>query len=177
MKKNAKRRQPLRGVMKWGGVTLCVLLFALWLASGWWMLAWVGRSGQQHFIGTMMYGGECTIWSLPSGTREWFPFPADGFSGLRHVPGWNWTYFELSWSDWSVQSKRRLDISFPLWLPFLLLALPTGLLFWSDHRKRMRPNACATCGYDLTGNTSGKCPECGVRHAVATSDQITSGGS
>ena len=25
-----------------------------------------------------------------------------------------------------------------------------------------RPNTCRSCGYDLTGNTTGKCPECGA---------------
>src|SRR5262245_48953443 len=25
------------------------------------------------------------------------------------------------------------------------------------------PNSCAQCGYNLTGNTSGICPECGAR--------------
>ena len=29
-------------------------------------------------------------------------------------------------------------------------------------RKRRRRGCCIKCGYDLTGNTSGVCPECGV---------------
>jgi hypothetical protein len=28
--------------------------------------------------------------------------------------------------------------------------------------RRPRPRACPSCGYDLTGNTTGVCPECGV---------------
>ena len=28
-------------------------------------------------------------------------------------------------------------------------------------RRRPRPGRCAECGYDLTGNESGVCPECG----------------
>jgi len=28
-------------------------------------------------------------------------------------------------------------------------------------RRRQRANACVQCGYSLTGNTSGRCPECG----------------
>jgi hypothetical protein len=28
-----------------------------------------------------------------------------------------------------------------------------------------RDGICDRCGYDLTGNTSGKCPECGLRIA------------
>jgi hypothetical protein len=50
----------------------------------------------------------------------------------------------------------------PLWIPFLFFALPTAFLFWRDHRP-LPPHCCQRCGYDLTGNTSGTCPECGVR--------------
>jgi hypothetical protein len=32
-----------------------------------------------------------------------------------------------------------------------------------DERTRVRPGLCAACGYDLTANVSGRCPECGTR--------------
>ena len=32
-------------------------------------------------------------------------------------------------------------------------------------RRRHRRGQCLTCGYDVTGNTSGKCPECGTKIA------------
>lgn len=38
-------------------------------------------------------------------------------------------------------------------------------VIWLKHRNRPpfepRPNFCRSCGYDLTGNVSGRCPECG----------------
>lgn len=48
----------------------------------------------------------------------------------------------------------------PLWLPFLLYAIPTALL-WRRNR-RPGPDDCQNCGYNMTGNVSGKCPECGT---------------
>jgi len=48
----------------------------------------------------------------------------------------------------------------PLWIPFVILALPTTYLFLRD-RRRIPPGHCQTCGYNLTGNVSGVCPECG----------------
>ena len=33
----------------------------------------------------------------------------------------------------------------------------------------INPGLCSSCGYDLTGNTSGVCPECGV--AIAPADE------
>ena len=43
--------------------------------------------------------------------------------------------------------------------PFAAVALPTLLVsrFWP---KPIKPGHCQ-CGYDLRGNESGKCPECG----------------
>ncbi len=47
--------------------------------------------------------------------------------------------------------------NYPLWPPVVLMAWVTFRL------PRLGPVAggCMTCGYDLTGNTSGVCPECG----------------
>jgi hypothetical protein len=54
-----------------------------------------------------------------------------------------------SWATW---------VRIPLWIPFFALAIPTTLLW-----RRPLPSAqhCESCGYDLTGNMSGICPECG----------------
>jgi len=51
-----------------------------------------------------------------------------------------------------------------LWLFLLGAILITGsatlvLRFWRE------PGRCRRCGYDLTGNVSGVCPECGVEVA------------
>lgn len=54
----------------------------------------------------------------------------------------------------------------PLWASVLLFsAYPFVALIGSRarlrHRRRVR-GLCVECGYDLTGNVSGKCPECGT---------------
>ncbi len=49
------------------------------------------------------------------------------------------------------------------------IAIPAALLLlvliiaWQDRRTRKRAarGLCTRCGYDLTGNVSGTCPECG----------------
>jgi hypothetical protein len=50
--------------------------------------------------------------------------------------------------------------------PILIFAiLPAIWLFKWNQRRKLSPNACLGCGYDLTGNESGVCPECGVGEA------------
>lgn len=36
-----------------------------------------------------------------------------------------------------------------------------------ERRHRWRAGLCANCGYDLAGNISGVCPECGTRTGMA----------
>lgn len=57
--------------------------------------------------------------------------------------------------------------SLPLILPALLSGLAPAIVFWRGplrrwrHRHR-REGYCEKCEYDLTGNLSGVCPECGT---------------
>jgi uncharacterized paraquat-inducible protein A len=38
---------------------------------------------------------------------------------------------------------------------------PGGLIWREEHWRRQRLGLCLNCGYDLKGNESGVCPECG----------------
>ena len=69
-------------------------------------------------------------------------------------PGRGWTY----------QSFRRFGV--PYWSIALLVSLPAfglapGEIRERRRRRRMQARLCVKCGYDLTGNESGVCPECG----------------
>lgn len=72
--------------------------------------------------------------------------------------------------------KRNLILLVPGMIYYLPFTLGRGLRIgdrWANtrviwNRYRLRPpfvagNFCAGCGYDLTGNVSGVCPECGTR--------------
>ncbi len=62
----------------------------------------------------------------------------------------------------------------------LVLAVPYTMLLWLFSRmcdglfvrlrRFLEPTECARCGYDLTGNVSGVCPECG---ATVTPAKVT----
>ena len=51
-------------------------------------------------------------------------------------------------------------VGLPLWFVLAITAIPTAILFYRD-RRRIPPGHCQKCGYNLTGNVSGICPECG----------------
>ncbi|MCG3132646.1 MAG: hypothetical protein FLDDKLPJ_03509 [Phycisphaerae bacterium] len=48
----------------------------------------------------------------------------------------------------------------PIW-PFALTSLVATVVLWRRSR-RPPPGCCLACGYNLTGNTSGRCTECGT---------------
>lgn len=54
------------------------------------------------------------------------------------------------------------SLQIPFWTIFALCASVTLVAFRKSH-VRFKEYQCRQCGYNLTGNTSGKCPECGTR--------------
>jgi predicted amidophosphoribosyltransferase len=69
----------------------------------------------------------------------------------------------IAHTDFAIQQCgggiRTTDIVFYL-VPFILLATATSYLWWRD---RPYPRGrCQFCGYNLTGNISGICSECGA---------------
>jgi hypothetical protein len=61
----------------------------------------------------------------------------------------------------SMAPDREMVLRFPLWFFVLSAIAVTTWLIWRGAR-RTPPGHCKICGYNLTGNLSGICPECGV---------------
>ena len=61
----------------------------------------------------------------------------------------------------TIRSNTNSWIRIPCWAVFMCVAFPTALLFWRD-RRRIPDGHCQKCGYNLKGNVSGLCPECGT---------------
>jgi len=94
---------------------------------------------------------------------------ADGTLGsgweIERIPDWE-TAIEI-WRntgcalDWgTVVPGGNKFLLIPLYVPLFVLALPTAFLWGRD--RRPEPGHRQKCGYDLTGNVSGRCPECGT---------------
>ena len=120
------------------GTLLSLLIAAAFLASARWRLWFQSDT----FCITIANGSV----GIQRGVVIASPVLLEPFPGMRR---WNyWSYRPTLW------------LNFPVYAPFLAVAIPT-LVFWRFAPKPVRPGHCR-CGYDLTGNTSGVCPECGV---------------
>jgi hypothetical protein len=142
------------------GAVLSFLLLAVWLSSGWfWALYHKGADEEDIFEVELSRGTLCFrhVDSDASWPRTWDPF-------------WDFAWndrYELAWTVPHVADTAQSsfghwqEIRVPLWTPFLLTFVPTALLA-RRVRRRKPPGHCQQCGYNLTGNVSGRCPECGT---------------
>jgi hypothetical protein len=64
-----------------------------------------------------------------------------------------------TFDGWTTNSHLRVSY----WLLAAVFTMTPAAWLIAFFRRRHRSNRglCPICGYDLTGNTSGKCPECG----------------
>jgi hypothetical protein len=69
----------------------------------------------------------------------------------------------------STTQSPMLALQFTL-LAFVLMSVAVWLLL-PRVRPRFAAGHCQTCGYDLTGNVSGRCPECGTAADSAITDR------
>ncbi len=63
------------------------------------------------------------------------------------------------------RSLFGVAVTIPIWFAILLLGTYPAFTFLRGPLRRWRRRhlgLCLKCGYDLTGNTTGICPECGV---------------
>jgi hypothetical protein len=64
------------------------------------------------------------------------------------------------------QTSRELIVQLPFWFLILVVsAYPAYALLTGPIRRYIRRarGSCVKCAYNLTGNTSGVCPECGTK--------------
>ncbi len=172
--KSGSTRKRKRRVLKWAGLILSLLIVTAWIVSLFWSVHYTRRGSYidgRHWrlcptCGLSFAGGCLTHFAgnAPkdiSGVVGYLQF------GLGYVGQQGWMpYFERTFFGFYV--------SVPLWILLLLVVVPTVFLFWHD---RMYPgHCCQRCGYDLRGNISGVCPECGqalVQSWVRTPDSAT----
>jgi hypothetical protein len=117
-------------------------------------------------------------WTLLCGSRSGMFGLAGGrfmFMGTNASPGSDGGWcdfnalppgFPYGWKPFVIRSEGRMGfVSVPLWLPFVLFSAYPLFVFIRHgpirRSRRRQAGLCVKCGYDLTGNVTGTCPECG----------------
>ncbi len=138
------------------GTALVLVAIALsfrWIV-GWWDPGYRVYVYFQHG----MLG--CNPYWAPSGTPL-DTLPWYGAFHAYHPPAYvPWQM--LPSIDFSVPSQWRVRVPLHLSLLVLLPVVAYPLLPRTIRRYRLKRGLCVGCGYDLTGNITGVCPECGV---------------
>jgi hypothetical protein len=92
---------------------------------------------------------------IQPGWRQQTPYPLDAYMGAWH--GFLGSVHVFEPGDTSVR------VLVPWWFIMVISAImPAGLVISRRRRRKIPAGVCAMCGYNLTGNTSGVCPECGM---------------
>ncbi|UCG16986.1 MAG: hypothetical protein JSV19_02915 [Phycisphaerales bacterium] len=144
-----RRRSRTRRILKWVGLVVCILLAAVWLGSLRWNVYVRFADGRAFSIND---GGIATSTVKYSQLRVGVEVHRSGSAFPCHW--WPHRVFAVL-----RDGGRETTTWWPIWPFFLAFAIPTAFLC---HRDRRPPKGhCQNCGYDLTGNVSGLCPECG----------------
>lgn len=157
----------------------CLAMIAVWVASSFRLLRWeVVNRTDALFIVAVIDGHTELHWdyftNLGGDDEQSFQQRNENLKSdiRRIVPekrrGFYVTFLQrLPTSPTRFYSYRYREIGFDIWLPVLLLATaPTWFLIRYSigplrRNRRSKLGLCLNCGYDLTGNVSGVCPECG----------------
>ncbi len=155
-----RKRLRIRRILKWTGLIACVLIVVAWGVS----LRWRVERYESHIHATLLGGQVYVYWF--SGQKQataagrwrvsWSSTSSFGY-------GFRWPYANYEPSPDPPYSIRQplWQVILPLWLPLLIAAIPTAFLWHRD--RRCHPlGHCRKCGYDLRGNESGRCSECGT---------------
>jgi hypothetical protein len=162
-------RPRLRKTAKWVGVLVCAVIAGVLAASYRWSAAAAldRETGLRRFV-SLLYINKAAVSYVSQEVQPHHlrlnihPEQPTGFRAevSRAFSGAVWRPHVESRPGWT-------QVSLPLWLPLLLIAIPTALLWRRDHilTKRAKAGRCSKCGYDRAGLAQTKpCPECGERN-------------
>ncbi len=106
---------------------------------------------------TVLGGGRIVMIGTTGPKQAEFSNPYTASWGMMPAREWIW---RPRYRSGNISGIGWFSLAVPLWCPLLPTALVTVWLFRRD--RRHPPGHCHGCGYDLTGNTTGRCPECGA---------------
>ncbi|GJM24122.1 MAG: hypothetical protein DHS20C16_05370 [Phycisphaerae bacterium] len=128
------------------GIALSVALAVCWIVAR---------------VSMVMYGASRFHVFLRHGGLEYYFHGETEASGLTiRKPSYG------VWTRWPSYKKGSGYTKIPFWILFVPSILIT---IWLWRTSRILPGKCWNCRYDLTGNVSGTCPECGTPIVASSS--------
>ena len=131
--------------------------------GNWWFVTGDGSVFAMHEYHFSRSTGVSGIFG--PGMRYWNSDTApDDMPYFGVTPHWGFGFLSNKWQSSSFMFHESQTARFPIWVPaILVIPFPAGALIAVVRSRRIQPRMrCASCGYNLTANTSGVCPECGT---------------
>lgn len=152
-------RKRKRRIAQIAALTITLMIAATWLTSIWILV--LAKPTKHSLVAIHSGGVGFSTWrdSVVSDDDQGRFRLLVNEGSLRWLPTWGTDNVRL-------RQAIRFTGYLPLWIPLLICIVATVVVF---RRTRAVPGGCGGCGYDLTGNVSGVCPECGL--AVALEDK------
>jgi len=133
----ARNRKHISAWLALLSLFLLLAVIALGAASSSQNIFWNGFGANNTWLYLMIYGpGTGTQWTGGGGFWDVVGIKSDQSNFILGGKAW--------------------------FLSLLFSVLPVLWLNQYRKRRKLGPNACPSCGYDLAGNESGKCPKCGA---------------
>jgi hypothetical protein len=133
------------------GIYLAAIILSFWCLSQAFWFEYEGSRWSVRLEGGAVYGERWVSRYTAYGQVP--PTPKGLWCAKRD--GWP---FGTIWGPHTVVPPH---FTLQLWIPLVICLVPCSLEFARSFNSRSSPGCCETCGYDLTGNVSGVCPECG----------------
>jgi hypothetical protein len=181
-----RRPSRFRRFAKWTGLASSALISGLWVTTLFWHVDYITNSfllsstygrfyyiryegtleDRRYFVRNYKRGGGWQVERVPLGDyRERDRLVSRlGFAWMATTKDGPYPF--------GPASIRQTGYVTPLWIPLAALLAMTALLWWMD-RRRFPQGHCRNCGYNLTGNVSGVCPECGQKVSRACHSEGT----
>ena len=181
-------KRPLLNFLTALSMLLSVAVVAQWVRSYWYMDTVLlrpvapgpGGSGPVSQASLGLRSGVVYF-----GRQEWTETPRPWgpkrqlergvfFSSLAGGGAWDagfnpgnvrWHVGRFAWVQEVAGGNHVQFLTLPAWLLTALFGALPALQLYRRTRRRFPPGQCPSCGYNLTGNVSGVCPECGRRAA------------
>jgi hypothetical protein len=141
---------PSRFPLRWLAILSITFTIAVWIAT---LIFWV----RAHWATNVT--GDYVEWTAPAGT-------------IWHLRANAGSVVLFRFGNVPTSAFTAVHVELPYWVLLVGSVLPSAALGakWLRHHNRvrqMRLGLCHQCGYDLHGNVSGRCPECGATTSKA----------